>query len=305
MEKIIHINNTDLFAINKVDELGNSEEMNDFVTTNFQHSLFSSMFMSGAKYIELDKSLLNKSILENKFWEDKFIDSLTPKYFEIINNVNTKLFSHFKLGEEGFLNHPYNIVLSSYITNLFYTSKTGIPCVLSRFKDLEDQEWIKPAVTNDFFQNFIIFHRLFKNESIDSIAPKYSVLKKDVRIFEDMTTSSLYRDYQNSHNELKYLDKIPLIVKDIKVFSLKLYYKYLGNLDLRKTTFSYLKDTKLVNGLYVDIFEQLISDNRKLNFYRFEDADLRLIINKRLSALAENGDVELKDLINNFLIKND
>lgn len=305
MEKIIHINNTDLFAINKISELGNSEELSQNIETDFQYSLFSTMFMSGAEYIQLDKSLVNKKILENPFWKDKFINLLTDEYITILNKANGMLIPHLHWNQNGLPMHPHNLFLSSYLGNLLYSSKTGIPSVVSRFKDEKDLEWIKPAVKSEFHQNFTTFQKLIKKENIDTISPKYSVLKKEVRIFEDITGSPLYRDYQNLHSELKFSDKISTILKDIKVFSLKLHYKYLGNFDLKKSTFGYLRnstaafetlDSKTAN-IAIDLLEHISSGDKKVVFYAFEDADYQKLIHRRLQALADNGDEDIKKLI--------
>lgn len=249
MEKIIHINNTDLYAINKIDQIGNYEKPE---LTNFQYSLFSTMFMSGAEYIELDKSLVHKEILNNPFWKNKFIDGLTPKYLEIINRAAGDLIPHFARDEDNMSIHPYNMILSSYLGNLYYTARTGIPCVMSHFKTEENQSSIQSAVTPQFYQNFINFHKLMRIEDLDTLAPKYSALKKEVRIFEDITASALYRDYQDLHNELKFSDKISLLAKDIKVSTMKIYYKYLGNFDLKKSAFNYIRETKLIGNTNLD-----------------------------------------------------
>ncbi len=296
MEKIIHINCTDLFAINKIDQLGNFDDENEIITTNFQHSLFSAIFMSGAEFIQLDKSLVDKKILESPFWKDKFIEVLTPEYVKIINESRSKLIHHLKRDENGMTLHPYDLVLTSYLGNLFYTAKTGIPTVMSRFKDEEDREWIKPAVTTEFYNNFENFHKLIRQENLDTLAPKYTALKKEIRIFEDITHSTLYRDYQNLHNELKFADEVSLIAKDIKVFALKLYYKYLGNFDLKKSTFGYIRETKQLGSIGIDLLEHF-TDDKKINFYRFKDADFHSIFYRRMKALAENGDDDMKKLL--------
>jgi len=287
LEKIIHINNTDLFAINKLDQYGNSEENNHIINTNFQYKLFSTIFMSGADFIQLDKSLLNNEIRENPFWKDKFIELLTPKYFDLINSVGSKHLFHYNRDENGMPPHPQNLVLSSYLNNLYYSSKTGIPSILSRFKDEEDRAWLKSAVTDEFYINFQNLHKLFQTQNLDTIAPKYSVLKKEIRIFEDLTTSPLYRNYQDLHNELKFTKEISIIAKDIKVFALKLYYKYLGNFDIKKSTFGCLREDNSINSFGMDLLEYLLSE-KQINFYRFEDADFLTLINRRLDAIAEH-----------------
>lgn len=307
MEKIIHINNSNLFALNKINQLGNFEELAINIETNFQYTLFSTIFMSGAEYIQLDKSLVDKNIIENPFWKNKFIETLTPNYLKVINKASRMMIPHLKWINDGLPLHPHNLVLSSYLGDLLHCSETGIPSVISRFKTEEDQEWIKPAVTLEFYQNFVNFQKLFKQEDIDTIAPKFSVLKKEVRIFEDISASPLYRDYQNLHNELKYSDKISKIIKEIKVFSLKLHYKYLGNFDLKKTTFSHINDSFSsiesiepnikAAKISLDILEHILSGNKKVNFYGFEDADFFKLLDKRLNTLSEKGDIDTQELI--------
>ena len=268
--------------------------------------------MSGAEFIELDLSLVDEKIRNNPYFKKKLIDINWKEYIPSCNRASGILLPHQVNSKDGFPKHPQNIALSNYITSFIHASKTGIPFVIGTFIDEKDFKWIEKSISKELYQNLIVLNKLINRVELDTIAPKQSILKKEIKTFEDITTTNLYRDYQNSHNELKFAEKKNLIIKDIKVYALKLYYKYLGNFDMRKSTFNALNTTNDVlkttseNPVFkfgnkaLGLIENLTSGKKAVNFYSFDEANYSVLLNKRLDAiLKENG----KEALDSFLQK--
>lgn len=316
MEKIIHISNIDLDVIQRISKLGDSQSFENPIETDFHYNLFSKIFMSGAEFIELDLSLVDDKIKNNPFYKKKLIDIDWKTYIPNCNKASGILLPHNINSEDGFPKHPQNIALSNYLTSFIHASETGIPFVIGNFINDKDFKWIEKSVSKELYQNLLIFNNLINRVELDTISPKQSVLKKEIKIFEDITTTNIYRDYQNSHNELKFAKKKNLIIKDIKVYSLKLYYKYLGNFDIRKSTFGALRTSNEIlqsssenpalkyGDIVVDLIEHLTSGKKAVNFYSFDEANYSILLNKRLDAILEkNGKEALNDFLQKELIR--
>ena len=142
LDKIIHISNTDLYAIKKIGELGNSESFTNPVETDFHYNLFSKIFMSGAEFIELDLSLVDEKIRNNPYFKKKLIDINWKEYIPSCNKASEILLPHQVNSEDGFPKHPQNIALSNYVTSFIHASKTGIPFVIGTFINEKDFKWI-------------------------------------------------------------------------------------------------------------------------------------------------------------------
>ena len=57
--------------------------------------------MSGAEFIQLEKSLVEKQFLEDSFWKKKLINLDATRYTEILERANNLLQPHLKKPHEG------------------------------------------------------------------------------------------------------------------------------------------------------------------------------------------------------------
>jgi hypothetical protein len=147
---------------------------------------------------------------------------------------------------------------------------------------------------------YIAIHNLFslvKSESVSTIIPQYSVLKKDIKRFEEIANSSLYLKYANSLQLLEESNKIALVKKDIQVNALKVYNKYANHIDLKSMSISFLKFgkkaidlvsnniTSIIGDYLIDALQQSTSNKRKVYFYNCTDSFYPILYANRIGEL--------------------
>lgn len=242
MDRIIYIDPRTQVGLNIASKLSNSEVFLRYLEPiDFSFILYSTLYQSGANYFEIDKSLIPDSLKENPFWKGKFV-STNKEVYQYSENRAIKILEsnfNFDIDKTYKASQAYN--LKEYFTSLFYSMTTGIPFVNAEFAEPRNFDFLESRFNKEFFIILKKFHSLISSDSISTVTPQYSVLKKDVRRFEDIANSTLYLRYADSLNLLKEEDRIDLIKGDIHSNAAKVYNKYAKYLDLKGMTFGFLK----------------------------------------------------------------
>lgn len=297
------IGSKEIGGLNSISRLSNSPEFLDILEpVDLHFILFSTLYQSGTNYFQLDIKSLPTNILNNPFWKDKFIDIDKKTYERAYLKSSNILNANFDFELDKKYRAPYAIYFQDYFTSLFYSTETGIPFVNPDFADSNSFDFLESRMSKELFVTIKNFNSLIQTNSISTITPQYSVLKKDVRRFEDIVESSLYLNYQNSlillENET---DKIETIKKDIQVNALKLYHKYTNNLDMKNMSFNFIKANKKIADLFlnksssifgdfvIETLEKLTTGNKKINYYKVDEANFMLLWANRIGELMKKG----------------
>ena len=172
------------------------------------------------------------------------------------------------------------------------------------FVTLKDYKLIESRVSKELYQSLLNLNSLINKESVQTVVPRYSILKNDIQRFEDITTSLPFRNYSNSLSQLP-LDSNNLTLKnDIKRNALTLYHKNKKSLELNDMTFSIIKSSKKIIDLFsnkvvsavgdvlIENIENAVSSKRNVSFYDFRDAYMLRLFAKRISELHKTGGKE-------------
>jgi hypothetical protein len=209
MDRIIYISPKDLSGINTISELANSETFLKYLDPiDYHFILFSSLYQSGTDYFQLDRKNLPETIRENPFWKEKFINLDNKVYIDSIIKANKILKSNFDFEADKKFRAPQHINIQNYLSSLFYSTETGIPFVNAEFAESKSFDFLESRLSKELFLAIKNLNSLVISDKISTITPQYSVLKKDVRRFEDIANSTIYLNYSDSLNLLSQTNKI-------------------------------------------------------------------------------------------------
>lgn len=302
MDRIIYIDPTTQVGIKSISKLSNSETFLKYLEpVDYNFVLYASLYQSGANFFELDLSILPESIKDNPFWKNKFISS-NKKVYQASEDKAVKILENsFDFDLDKTSRAPQAGNLKEYFTSLFYSADTGIPFINAKYAESKDFEFLESRFNKEFFLSLKKFHSLITSDAVSTITPQYSVLKKDVKRFEEIANSALYLRYSDSLSLLGEENKIDLLKKDIHSNALKLYSKYAKHLDLKAMTFSFLKTTKNITDLFVnkqtsifgdfiiDAIEKIGSGKRKVTYYKVEEAHYMILWANRIGEMMHKG----------------
>lgn len=308
MDKIIYLSPRDLSGINLVNELGNSDTFVDHLGyVDYHFLLFSTLYQSGAKFIQLEIEELPFTIKNNPFWKEKLIDIEKKTYDKSSLKAKKIVDENLNIELDQTYRAPQYAYLHNYFTNLFYSSETGIPFINVDFVGANSFDFLESRLTKELFHSIKNFNSLIESDTVSTITPQYSILKKDVQLFEDIVTSLSYRNYSNSLGLLTEDPKIEMVKKEIHINALKVYSKYSNHLDLKAATFGFLKFNKKLADLFIgksasifgdfliEMSEKLIGEKRKISYYKIEEAHTMLLWGNRITELINQGGKEKFD----------
>ena len=311
MRKITYISPLTISGINAITELGNSEsQLKHLPPIDFHFLLFSTLYQSGTDFFQLDINQLPSSITNNPFWETKFVQTDDRAYSNSILKAESILNKHFDFELDKKYLSPQHINLLNYFTSLFYSAKTGIPFVNTEFAESRNLDFLETRFSKELFFSLKKLYQLIQPDTVSTITPQYSVLKKDIKRFEELTDTKLYRRYSDSLNLLSQTSKIENIKRDIHVSALKLYNKFGNGLDIKAMTFGFLKFNKKVLELFVnkatsilgdyilDTVENVTSNKKRLSYYKVDEAHYVIMFAKRMEDLRQHAG---QDVVKEFL----
>jgi hypothetical protein len=301
MSKITYISPLNISGINSITELANSNAFLEHLDpVDYHFLLFSTLYQSGTDFFQLHINNLPPSIIANPFWKNKFIETDKKAYSISLLKAGKLLEANFDFELDKKYNAPQHINLLNYFSSLFYSTKTGIPFVNAEFAESRNFDFLESRFSKELFFVIKNLYSLIQPDSISTITPQYSVLKKDVRRFEDITESTLYQKYADSLNLLSQTDKVDSIKKDIHVSALKLYNKFGKSLDIKAMTFGFLKFNKKIIDLFVnktasifgdyllDSIEKVTTGKKKISYYKVDQAHYMIIWANRIGELMQH-----------------
>jgi hypothetical protein len=309
MDRVLYISPIDLSGINSISKLANYETFLEHLDPiNYHFLLFSTLYQSGTSFFQLDKSILPETILANPFWKDKFIDIDNKAYDKSIEKATNILKENFDFELDRKYRAPQYENLKSFFSSLFYSVETGVPFVNAEFSESKNFDFLESRLRRELFIAIKNFNELIHSDNVSTIVPQYTVLKKDVRRFEDIANSTLYLKYSESLHLLSDTKKIETIKKDIHANALKVYNKYANHLDLKAMAFGFLKFNKKIVDLFtnkvtsifgdfiIEAIEKSSTGKKKIHYYKVDEAHYMIQWANRIGELMSKGGKDKLDL---------
>jgi hypothetical protein len=302
MNKIIYISPLNISGITAITELANSNTFLEYLDPiDYHFLLFSTLYQSGSNFFQVEKQILPNSIIEDPFWKGKLLQTDNRAYVTSIQKATVLLQDNFNIELDNKYNAPQFINLLNYFSNLFYSSKTGIPFVNAEFAESRNFDFLQSRLSSELFTSIKNLYSLIQPDSVSTITPQYSILKKDIKRFEDITESLVYRKYADSLSLISQTNKIETLKKEIHASALKVYNKYGNSLDLRSLTFGFLRFNKKVIDLFVnkaasilgdyliDSFENVTSGKNRISYYKVDQAHYMIMWANRIGEFMEKA----------------
>src|SRR6185436_16296525 len=318
MDKIIYISPKDLSGINSISELANFDTFLNYLDpVDYHFILFSTLYQSGTNFFQLNSKNLPEAIRSHPFWKNKFVDIDNKPYQKAAIKATKILNGNFDLVLDKKYNAPQFPNLHNYFTSLFYSAETGIPFINVDYPERKSFDFMESRLSKELFLAINNLNSQVQSDKISTITPQYSVLKKDVKRFEDIATSAIYRNYSDSLGLLVESSKIEVAKKEIHINALKVYNKYAKHLDLTGMTFGLLKFNKKLADLFVnkatsvfgdyiiDTIEKATSGKRKVCYYKVDEAHYMIQWANRIGELmSKGGRDKLQEFLDEYSKKN-
>ena len=225
MSKIVYLSPGDLGSLNGISSFANSSGFTEILgEVDYHFILFSTLYQSGALFFQTDKEYLPQQIKNSDFWKDKIIGVDIQAYNNATKKVNQILDGKWTINTEDVRGKFLVAVLEVHLGSLFYCLQTGNSFV--NIHSLQKHiEFIKKGINKELWISLKNLLSTIIVENVVTITPKYSALKKDIKRFEDICSSRLFINYQNSINLITQENKIEKAKKEISTSSLKLFNK--------------------------------------------------------------------------------
>jgi len=302
MTPLIHISQRDIDNINGVTLFSNSTPVLKHLDPVDYHSiLFSTLYQSGVNYFEINIDQLPPVITDNEFWRSKIIpwnDTATQTAYQRALKV---LEGKFNREIDNKYNVPQFRDMLDYLFKLFYSMETGTPFINPEYIRTEDFNKLEPRMDKNLLNCLKNLNTLTINEQVCTITPVYSILKKDVKRFEDIFHSKPYRHYSDLLQQAPLEQKFEALKKDINVSAIKLVNKYGNNLSIKETAFNFVKFTKKTVDLFVSKIPSTVGDfviqateniskeKKRIYFHEIDEAKFSTLLCKRIDEIQETG----------------
>jgi len=203
----------------------------------------------------------------------------------------------------------------NHFTSLFYSLDSKLPFVSTQFINVKDFKFLESRFSQELYASIVNLYSLITATDIQTIVPQYSVLKNDIKRFEDIATSSVFRKYSESLEILPIEGDSKNLAKDIKKRAIKVYNKHASSLDMKSMTFSFIKSNKKVLDLFTnkitsiigDFFiasiEKLMTEKKMIHYYDLKDAFLLRLFAERIGELQRVGGKEAFEKVLNEIKK--
>jgi len=316
MSNLIYISPLDIKGINAVQELGNEQSFLNYLDyVDFHFVFFSALYQSGINSFETELKFLPQELINNPFWRERFHQINDKVYSESLAKSSTILRGNFDIEKDKKFNAPQLEYILNHFSSLFYSFESKIPFVCTQFVQAKDFNFLETRLSNELYSSIINLYSLISSTDVQTIVPQYSVLKKDVKRFEDIATSSAFRQYSESLELLPIEGYSKSLNNDIKNRALRIYNKHTSSLDMKSMTFSFIKSNKKILDLFtnkitsvigdfvIESFEKVISENRMVHFYDFKEAFILRLFAERINELQKVGGKEAFEKVLNEMKK--
>lgn len=313
MDKIIYISPEDLGSLTGISNFANSPNIIKLLDpVNYHFILFSTLYQSGANYFQTYREELPTEIKHSNFWNEKLIN-IDKKAYEIAKSKAVQILDgKLNINLDDARGKYLKIVTEIHLANLFYATQTRNSFV-SVHNSLESHlDILKKGMDKELWISLKNLSTLIKAESIPTIAPKFSILKNDVKRFEDISYSKLFRDYHKSISLIEH-EHISKAKKEISSMSLRLFNKYGNYLSLNDTVFNFIKFGKKIIDSFISIVPPFVSDfliasaetmmknKRTIRFYELKEINYQNILVNRIEEIFKvGGDEKFKEIVEGF-----
>jgi hypothetical protein len=305
MKGKIYISPGDLQGIKVVSEMGNSEPFLKYLDeVNYHFLLFSTLYQSGAKLFYVDFEHIPLKLQKHPFWKEKFIQIDETEYYSLKAKSVKILDKNFDRELDKKYNAPQYAYLADHLTTLFYSVKNNIPFLTTQFVNKNDFDFLESRMSKEFYNSIGNLYSLIKSDQVQTIYPQYSVMKKDIRRFEDIVNNSTFEEYNESLLLLEHEEKPEKLIKKIKGKSTKLYNKFSSSLELKDITFSLLKTNKKILDLFtnkatsiigdfgIEFLEKIVNEKSKIHYYESKENYILRLWADRIGELWKAGGKE-------------
>jgi len=305
MSNLIYISPLDIKGINAVQELGNEQPFLNYLDyVDFHFVFFSALYQSGVNSFETELNFLPQELISNPFWKERFYQINSKVYGESLVKSSTVLKGNFDIEKDKNFKVPQLEYILNHFSSLFYSFETKIPFVCTQFVHSKDFKFLENRLSNELYNSIINLYSLISSTDVQTIVPQYSILKKDIKRFEDIAASSAFRQYSESLELLPFEGFSKNLNNDIKQRAKRLYNKHTSSLDMKSMTFSFIKSNKkvldlftnkitsVIGDLIIESFEKIISEKRMVHFYDFKGAFLLRLFAERINELQKVGGKE-------------
>lgn len=301
MNKIIYISPEDISTLNGISKFANSSVMTTHLEpVNYHYILFSSLYQSGAKYFQTYNDILPTDIKESSFWSKKIIDIDTKSYSIAKNKTESILDGKLNLNLEDVRGRYFKMVIEIHLTNLFYATLTGNSFLTIHGTLEEHLKFVEKAMERELWISLNNLSSFIKTENITTITPKFTLLKDDVERFEEISSTRLYKNYQDSIGLIEN-ESIDKIKKEIFTNSLKLFNKYGNYVSLSETAINFIKFGKkivdcfssfvppFIGDFVITSAETMMKNKRTIQFYNINELNFENILVNRIDEKNKKG----------------
>lgn len=271
--------------------------------------LFCTLYQSGVEYFEVDIETLPHSISQNPFWRNKITGYNNAAFNEAYKKAILTLEGKFNHEEDKRYHVKQYWHLIYHLTKIFYAFDTATPFINPAFFQKKDFDLLTTRLDSNLLSCLRNLSAVTSEEQITTLTPQYSILREDVKRFEDICDSLLFQNYSKSLQEIPYSKNVTSLKKDIHVNALKILNKYTGEFSVKEVSFSFLKANKkvvdifanavpnIVGDFIINSAEKLTENKRKLYFHEIDEAKFSVLLCRRINEMARQGNEKFKSIV--------
>lgn len=284
MNRIIYINPIDLEEIIAFSYIRNDGIFSKYIDPiDYYFILFSTLYQSGINYFQTNLNLIPPSIKQSDFWKNKLIQFDKDAFINSMNKTNSLTKDKFHFEDDSAKVNQLKKETISHFSNFFYSLETGVPFINTHYFFPKYLEIMNKRLDNVFLHSLQNLSSLIKQEEIQTLTPKYSILKQDLKRFEDIANSRLFFNYSESLSLLPETKKLKSIKKDIAFNSYRLFNKYSSSFTLKSTAFTFLQINKniadlffgkipsIIGDFFIQSLEKIVSEKKRIYFFEIDE----------------------------------
>ena len=252
-----------------------SEKLDDGERYNIQRVFFSTMFQSGVDGFRFYGD--HERIVESDFIKKRIVIENYTEVWKLNTEIKDIISRNYlKLQLNSSEPNPLSY-LNYFLTDLILAlhSKRSMVTTVGIPKLFELDKYLKPEF-------ILLLNNLFKSVStinIESTIPLLTFEKTEIKIFEEILNSDLFKDYVQSQRELENKDnKIVDVVPYIKDKSINLIKKFRQNIGLKDYMIKVVDLSNSVTEMFGNKLTSLLSNNLNQSFKNILNNNKRIVI---------------------------
>lgn len=284
----------DIATLKGISNFANSSDMTNLLDPiNYHFILFSTLYQSGTNYFQTYKPALPNEIQQSSFWNEKLVDIDNDAYSIAKSKTEKILEGKLNLNLDDPRGKYFKLVIEVHLANLLYATQTGSSFLTVHGSLEEHLPILEKHMEKELWLSLKNLSALIKPEQISTVTPKFTILKDDIKRFEDISYTRLYKNYQDSIGLLEY-GQIDKIKKEISTNSLKLFNKYGNYISLNETAFNLIKFSKkiidsfayiappFVGDFIISSAEKMMENKKTIQFYNIKELNYENLLVSRI-----------------------